>query len=182
MSGRQADFIGEIPQNYDSGLGPVLFAGYAVDMARRAAVSGGTLAHVLETAAGSGILTRALRDALPARAHLTATDLNEPMLDVARTKFRGEEDMVFQLADAMALQFPDGSFDTVVCQFGVMFYPDKNQGYRKAHRVLVLAAVISSACGIHTVTIPLAGLHMKYSAVSSRLIRHPSVRCRSAIT
>jgi ubiquinone/menaquinone biosynthesis C-methylase UbiE len=136
MSGRQAEFIGEIPQNYDSGLGPVLFAGYAVDMARRAASLGGTPARVLETAAGSGILTRRLRDALPARAHLTATDLNAPMLEVARTKFRADEDVVFQTADATALPFPDGSFDTVVCQFGVMFYPNKDQGYREAHRVL----------------------------------------------
>jgi SAM-dependent methyltransferase len=75
---------------------------------------------VLETAAGSGIVTRALRDALPAGAHVTAMDLNPAMLDVARAKFRAGEDVVFQAADAMDLPFFDGSFDTMVCQFGVI--------------------------------------------------------------
>jgi SAM-dependent methyltransferase len=137
MSGNQADFSGDIPRDYDDGLGPILFAGHAADMARRAAASGGTPTRVLETAAGTGVLTRALRDALPVRAHLTATDLNAPMLDIARTKFRADEDVVFQPADATALPFPNGSFDTIVCQFGVMFYPDKDKGYREARRVLV---------------------------------------------
>jgi len=136
MSGHSADFSGDIPLNYDSGLGPIIFAGYAADMANRVA-SGGTPSRVLETAAGSGLVTRALRDALPAGAHLTATDLNDAMLDIARAKFRAGEDVVFQAADATALPFPDGSFDTMICQFGVMFYPDKDQGYREAHRVLI---------------------------------------------
>jgi SAM-dependent methyltransferase len=135
MSGNLADFSGDIPRHYDSGLGPVIFAGYAADMAQRAAI-GGTASRVLETAAGSGIVTRALRDALPARAHLFATDLNPGMLDVARAKFRTGEDVAFQAADAMDLPFFDGSFDTMICQFGVMFYPDKDKGYREAHRVL----------------------------------------------
>lgn len=135
MSGNLADFSGDIPRNYDDGLGPVIFAGYAADMAHRAA-SGGMPSHVLETAAGSGIVTRVLRDVLPAGAHLTATDLNPAMLDTARAKFGADEDVVFQSADATALPFPDGSFDTMICQFGVMFYPDKDKGYREAHRVL----------------------------------------------
>ena len=81
-------------------------------------------------------MTRALRDHLPADTRLTATDLNEPMLDVARAKFRPGERVEFQPADAMALPFADGSFDAVVCQFGVMFFPDKDQSYREVHRVL----------------------------------------------
>jgi SAM-dependent methyltransferase len=93
-------------------------------------------ARVLETAAGSGIVTRALRDLLPGSAFLTATDLNPPMLEVARRKFRPGEKVEFQPADAMALPFADGSFDAVVCQFGVMFFPDKDQSYREVHRVL----------------------------------------------
>lgn len=135
MSGNLADFSGDIPENYDRGLGPVIFAGYAADMAHRA-TSGSTLSRVLETAAGSGIVTRALRDVLPAGTHLTATDLNPAMLDIARAKFRADQDVVFQPADATALPFPDGSFDLMICQFGVMFYPDKDKGYREAHRVL----------------------------------------------
>ena len=113
MSGNLADFSGNIPENYDSGMGPVIFAGYATDMARRVASS--SPSRVLETAAGTGIVTRALRDAIPADAHLTATDLNVGMEDIARTKFRSGEDVVFQAADATALPFPDASFDAVVC-------------------------------------------------------------------
>jgi SAM-dependent methyltransferase len=135
MSGNQADFSGDIPRNYDHDLGPIMFAGYAADMAHRA-VAGGTPSRILETAAGSGIVTRALCDVLPAGARLTATDLNAAMLDIARAKFRADENVAFQVADAMDLPFPDGSFDTMICQFGVMFYPDRDKGYREAHRVL----------------------------------------------
>jgi SAM-dependent methyltransferase len=91
---------------------------------------------VLETAAGTGVVTRQLRDRLPASAHLTATDLNPPMLEIARTKFRPNEQVDFRPADAIALPFPDGSFDAVVCQFGVMFFPEKDKSYREIHRVL----------------------------------------------
>jgi ubiquinone/menaquinone biosynthesis C-methylase UbiE len=134
MNDNSTGFSGDIPSNYDRDLGPIIFAGYAADMAQR--VVSDRAQTVLETAAGSGIVTRALRDALPAGAHLTATDLNPDMLDVARTKFHADEQVDFRQADAAVLPFPDGSFDTVMCQFGVMFFPDKDQGYNEAHRVL----------------------------------------------
>ena len=130
-----AAFVGSIPEHYDRYMGPIVFADYAADIARRAAA--GKPATVLETAAGTGIVTRALRDHLPADTRLTATDLNPPMLVVARTKFRPGEQVEFQPADAMALPFADRSFDAVVCQFGVMFCPDKDQSYREVHRVLM---------------------------------------------
>jgi ubiquinone/menaquinone biosynthesis C-methylase UbiE len=134
MSSEAARFTGSIPQHYDQGLGPMIFVDYAADMARR--VAAGNPTRVLETAAGTGIVTRRLRDALPANARLTATDLNPPMLEVAREKFRPGEKVEFQPADAMALPFPDGSFDAVVCQFGIMFFPDKDKSYREVYRVL----------------------------------------------
>ena len=122
MSNNAAGFIGSIPQHYEQGLGPLIFVDYAADIAQR--VAAGNPARVLETAAGTGLVTRKLRDALPARAHLTATDLNPPMLEVARGKFRTGEQVEFQPADATALPFADASFDAVVCQFGLMFFPD----------------------------------------------------------
>jgi ubiquinone/menaquinone biosynthesis C-methylase UbiE len=134
MSGNAASFIGNIPENYDRGLGPVIFSGYAADMARRAATCNPT--RVLETAAGTGIVTRQLRNVLPATVHLTVTDLNPPMLEAARTKFRPDEQVDFRQADATALPFSDGAFDAVICQFGVMFFPDKDMGYREVYRVL----------------------------------------------
>jgi SAM-dependent methyltransferase len=134
MSNDAASFVGSIPHYYDQGLGPIIFAEYAADLARRVAAY--QPARVLETAAGTGIVTRQLRDALPARTHLTATDLNPPMLDIARTKFRASEQVEFQAADAMALPFADGSFDAVVCQFGLMFYPDKPKSCSEVYRIL----------------------------------------------
>jgi len=134
MSSDAASFIGNIPQYYDQGLGPIIFAEYAADIARRAAA--GSPARVLETAAGTGIVTRKLRDALPADTQLTATDLNPPMLDMARAKFGPGEQVGFQPADAVALPFADQSFDALVCQFGLMFFPDKAKSFSEAYRVL----------------------------------------------
>ena len=125
---------GSLPQFYDEGLGPVIFADYATDLARRVAAA--KPANVLEIAAGTGIVTRALRDALDASAKLVATDLSQAMLEIAKPKFRPDETVTFQPADALALPFADASFDVIACQFGIMFYPDKDQGNREAFRVL----------------------------------------------
>ena len=135
MSSNTANFIGDIPEEYDRGLGPMIFVDYAADMARR--VASLVPAHVLEVAAGTGILTRRLRDLLPENSFLRATDLNPPMLEVARAKFRPDERVAFQPADGTDLPFGDGAFDAVVRQFGIMFFPDKERSCREAHRVLV---------------------------------------------
>jgi ubiquinone/menaquinone biosynthesis C-methylase UbiE len=134
QAGGTASFVGSIPQHYDSGLGPNIFVDYADDIAARAAAL--QPGHVLELAAGTGIVSRKLRDALPKAAKLTVTDLNPPMLEVAAAKFRPGEAVELKPADATALPFADQSFDLIVCQFGVMFFPDKDKGYREAHRVL----------------------------------------------
>jgi len=134
MTDNTTAFVGSIPENYDRGLGPVIFIDYAMEMAARAAALNPP--RVLETAAGTGIVTRQLRDRLPPETLLTATDLNPPMLAVAKTKFEPDEKVDFQTADALALPFAEGAFDAVVCQFGVMFFPDKDLGYREVMRVL----------------------------------------------
>ena len=134
MTAESARFTGSIPEHYDRGLGPNIFVDFATDMARRVAAVAPS--RLLETAAGTGILTRSLRDALPAGTSLTATDLNPPMLEVAKGKFRSGEAVEFMPVDAQALPFPDTVFDAVVCQFGIMFFPDKDKSYREVHRVL----------------------------------------------
>ena len=179
MCGDAASFVGNIPEHYDSGLGPIIFIDYAADIARRAAASGP--ARVWETAAGTGIVTRQLRDFLPPGVHMTATDLNAPMLEVARTTFRPNEEVEFRPADACALPFSEGAFDTVVCQFGVMFFPQKDTSYREVRRVLAPADVICSAFGIHTGITHSAELRMRSLQVSSQLIRLSFTRCRSLI-
>jgi ubiquinone/menaquinone biosynthesis C-methylase UbiE len=135
MSDNPAAYVGSIPEEYDRNLGPLLFADYAADISRRVATC--QPRRVLEIAAGTGIATRQLRNQLPDGVELTATDLNPPMLEIARTKFRADELVKFQPADAGALPFADNSFDALVCQFGVMFFPDKDKSYREALRALV---------------------------------------------
>src|SRR5262245_19258317 len=127
-------FVGDIPRYYDGDLGPILFEDYAHDIAARAA--GKAPANVLELAAGTGIVSRKLRDTLPASAQLTVTDLNAAMLEIAKAKFRQGENVAFATADAAALAHANASFDLAVCQFGYMFLPDKQAGFREAHRVL----------------------------------------------
>ncbi len=134
MGGNAHEFVGDIPRHYDQGLGPVLFEDYAADLARRAAAL--TPGKVLELAAGTGIVSRALRNQLPNGSHLTVTDLNPPMLGVAQAKFAADEGVSFQQADALDLGFSENSFDLLVCQFGVMFFPDKLASYKEAARVL----------------------------------------------
>ena len=129
-----AQFVGDIPTLYDRHLGPVIFQDYAVDLARRAAAIGP--ADALEIAAGTGVSTVALRTALPAATRMVATDLNPPMLEIARAKIPSTANIVFQPADAMALPFGDAAFDLVVIQFGVMFFPDRPGAYAEARRVL----------------------------------------------
>lgn len=132
MSDAHADFTASIPEFYDRELGPVLFEPFARDLAGR--VDG---PRVLEVASGTGVVTRVLRERLPKEATLVATDLNAAMLDFAQRKLAGVAGIEYRVADAQELPFPDGSFDTVVCQFGIMFVPDKDGAAREALRVLV---------------------------------------------
>lgn len=129
-----ASFTGDIPSKYDSGLGPVIFSGYADEIAGRCRSR--KPADVLELAAGTGIVSLRLRRRLPPECKLTVTDLNEPMLELAKAKLSGASNVRVRAADAMELPFADGSFDLIVCQFGVMFFPDKAAAFREAARVL----------------------------------------------
>jgi len=127
-------FTGSIPENYDRHMVPLIFAPYAIDMARRAASLSPT--NVLEIAAGTGVVARALAPGLSADAHYTVTDLNRPMLDYAASRQPPDRRLAWQQADAMALPFGEASFDLVCCQFGAMFFPDRPAAYREARRVL----------------------------------------------
>jgi ubiquinone/menaquinone biosynthesis C-methylase UbiE len=127
-------FAGSIPEIYDRLLVPLIFESYARDLAARVAVV--EPQDVLETAAGTGVLTRAIAARLPAQARIMATDLNQPMLDRASERQSHDGRIKWRQADALALPFEDQTFDVVACQFGAMFFPDKVQGYREARRVL----------------------------------------------
>jgi ubiquinone/menaquinone biosynthesis C-methylase UbiE len=130
-----AQFTASIPENYDRYLGPVIFDPYARDLAKR--LGRPSPPRVLETACGSGILTRRLLEALAPDAGLTATDLNPAMLDHARAAIGEDPRMNWEIADMCDLNFESATFGAVVCQFGIMFAPDKAAAFREAHRVLV---------------------------------------------
>ena len=132
MAAQDTVFSGSIPAIYDRFMVPLVFAPYAEEVAKRA--RGFMPGHILETAAGTGVVTDALHRALP-DAEIVATDLNPPMLEEAARRVNAPQ-IRFQPADALALPFVDASFDLVVCQFGVMFYPDKVRGNAEARRVL----------------------------------------------
>jgi ubiquinone/menaquinone biosynthesis C-methylase UbiE len=126
-------FAGSVPEIYDRYMVPLIFEPYARDLAERLVAA--EPANILETAAGTGVLTKAIAAQLSA-ARLVATDLNQPMLDRAAAKLARETRIEYRQADALALPFADESFDAVACQFGVMFFPDKVQGYKEARRLL----------------------------------------------
>ena len=126
-------FSGSIPLLYETQLVPLIFAPYAHDLAERLAAR--TPMQVLEVAAGTGVVTRALDARLPGSVAITATDLNLSMIDQA-AKVGTKRDVRWRQVDAMQLPFDDESFDAVVCQFGVMFFPDRPKAYAEARRVL----------------------------------------------
>lgn len=126
-------FAGSIPKLYDTYLVPLIFEPYAADLASR--LSSRPLSSLLEIAAGTGVATRALASVLPASVAIVATDLNQAMLDQASATGT-KRTVEWRRADAMQLPFPDGTFDAVVCQFGVMFFPEKSEAFSEARRVL----------------------------------------------
>jgi ubiquinone/menaquinone biosynthesis C-methylase UbiE len=132
MTATDTVFAGSIPAIYDRYMVPLIFAPYAEVVAERAAEF--KPSRILETAAGTGVVTEALHRALP-EADITATDLNAPMLDQLAQRL-DVPNVRFQPADAQALPFGDGRFDMVVCQFGIMFMPDKVRANAEARRVL----------------------------------------------
>lgn len=126
-------FDGSVPEFYDRHLVPLIFEPYAADMVARLTE---TDPHsVLEVAAGSGVVTRAMAAGLENAVSITASDLNQPMLDYAESVGTARP-VTWQQADVMELPFPDQSFDAVVCQFAVMFFPDRPQAFREIRRVL----------------------------------------------
>lgn len=131
---QHASFTGGIPTAYDRHLGPVLFEPYARDLARRVPIHENV--RLLETACGTGIVTRRVIDHVPTSGRLVATDLNQAMLDYAKSVVPADPRLEWRAADAQSLPFGERTFDCVYMQFGIMFVPDKAMALREAKRVL----------------------------------------------
>ena len=126
-------FTDDVARLYEATLVPLIFEAYAEDLAARARALEPN--DLLEIACGTGVVTRALATSLPSSCEIIATDLNNAM--VAHAESVGAVRMVsWRQADVMALPYDDESFDVVVCQFGVMFFPDRVAAYREVRRVL----------------------------------------------
>jgi SAM-dependent methyltransferase len=126
-------FAGSVPRFYQEHMVPLIFEPYARDLAQRVAAL--EPARVLEIAAGTGVVTRHLASMLPPGTDIVATDLNPGMIDMGR-ELGTSQPVQWRQADAMQLPFADAEFDVVVCQFGVMFFPDKAKAFAQARRVL----------------------------------------------
>lgn len=132
-------FAGQIPKLYETYMVPLIFEPYAADLVNR--LGSRPLSRVLEVAAGTGVVTRALASLLPEHVLIVATDLNQAMLDHA-SGVGTKRAVEWRQADAMHLPFGDGTFDAVVCQFGVMFFPDRVKAFSEARRVLAPGGVL----------------------------------------
>jgi ubiquinone/menaquinone biosynthesis C-methylase UbiE len=133
MSDRDKVFDGSIPRLYETYLVPLIFEPYAAELKKR--IEAMKISRLLELAAGTGVVTRALAAIGNEAMSIVATDLNQAMLDEAAS-LGTPRAVQWQQADAMALPFPDAHFDAVVCQFGVMFFPDKSKAFAETRRVL----------------------------------------------
>jgi ubiquinone/menaquinone biosynthesis C-methylase UbiE len=142
-------------ENYDHYLGPVIFEPYGQYLAAHIDTAG--LSRVLELASGTGRVTRHLRKALPAEVELWATDLNNDMLDIAKREL-GEDRINYKAEDILHLSFADNTFDLAICQFGVMFLPDKQQGFNEIFRVLKPGGKLMCFTWDSTLNNPLFGL------------------------
>lgn len=134
MSDTDKVFTGSIPKLYETHLVPLIFEPYATELMAR--LHSRHLSHILEIAAGTGVVTRALAAALRENVSIVATDLNQAMLDQAAATGTVRP-VEWRQADALALPFGAGAFDAVVCQFGAMFFPDKSKAFSEVRRVLM---------------------------------------------
>lgn len=132
MTTTNVSFSGSVPQLYDEYMGPMLFEPYAIDLVGR--LPRIQNAKILELACGTGRVTAHLAKALP-QSQLIASDLNPDMIYVAQDRVKEGVEQ-WMVADMASLPFHHESFDIVVCQYGIMFVPDKQQAFREAFRVL----------------------------------------------
>jgi SAM-dependent methyltransferase len=112
--------IASAAEVYEQFFVPALFAQWPERVLDHAGVVGGD--DVLDVACGTGVVARAAADRLRGHGSVSGVDVNDAMLAVAR---RSAAPVTWVPGRAEALPFPDGAFDRVVCQFGLMFFTDR---------------------------------------------------------
>jgi SAM-dependent methyltransferase len=128
---------------YQREMVPASFARWAPDLVDVAAVSKGE--RVLDVACGTGVVTRLAAARVGDAGRVAGLDVNADMLAAARAASPGPH-MEWHEGSALALPFPDASFDIVLCQQGLQFFPDRAAGLREMHRVLVPGGRLALSC------------------------------------
>jgi SAM-dependent methyltransferase len=128
----------EAAEFYESAFVPTFFAQWAPVLCEAADVRSGQ--RLLDVACGTGIVARTAAGLVEPDGKVVGLDLNEAMLTVAR---RVCPDIEFHQGDATALPFPDGSFDVVLCQLALMFFPDRSQALAEMRRVVTAGGTVA---------------------------------------
>jgi SAM-dependent methyltransferase len=125
---------------YEARFVPAIFAEWAPLLADAAGIGPGQA--VLDVACGTGIVARTVADRVGDSGQVVGVDLNEAMLTVAR---RVRPDLDWRQGDVAALPLPDASFDAVLCQMAMMFFPDRAAALHEMARVTRPGGVIALA-------------------------------------
>ena len=128
----------EAAEAYEARFVPAIFAEWAPHLVEAAGVAPGQA--VLDVACGTGVVARTAADRMGGRGRVAGADLNEGMLAVAR---RLRPDLEWHQADAADLPFEDGSFDAVLCQSALMFFPDRVAALREMARVAATGGTVA---------------------------------------
>lgn len=120
----------ETAEIYEAKFVPALFADWAPHVVDMGDVAAGQ--SVLDVACGTGIVARTAAERVGASGRVVGVDLNQAMLTVASWVCPGVE---LRQADVTALPFDDGTFDAVLCQMALMFFPDPTAAVREMSRV-----------------------------------------------
>jgi SAM-dependent methyltransferase len=132
----QWQMAGTGSESYERHLVPALFRPWALDLLARANLKVGE--RVLDVACGTGIAARIAAETVGPSGRVSGIDLNAGMIEVARAHALATAARIeWRVADANALPYPDASFDAVLCQQGLQFFPEKAVAVREMHRVLV---------------------------------------------
>ncbi len=132
----QFQVSGNAAERYERDIVPTIFVPWAADLLERAALQSGE--RVLDVACGTGVVARHAAQQLGTNGKVTGIDLNPVMLEVARAQAARSDVIVeWHQGEAGALPFDDATFDVVLCQQGLQFFPDKVGALREMHRVLV---------------------------------------------
>ncbi len=129
-------YSGTAAENYERYFVPVIGAPVAHDLLRAAALQPGE--RVLDVACGTGVIARLASERVGSSGEVVGVDVAPDMIEVARATTAPPGVAIdWRQGDAASLPFPDASFDVVLCQMGLMLFPDKTTALAEMRRVLV---------------------------------------------